>query len=177
MEPVKGGTLANVPKEAEKLFREYAPNRSIPSWALRFAASLDNVMVVLSGMSNLEQIEDNTGFMEHLVPLTKEEKNICFRAAKIINSKIAIPCTGCSYCTEGCPAKIAIPQYFSLYNEVMRENLEEKGWTASFAQYSVLNQKFGKAKDCLQCGQCENVCPQHLPIIENLKKVSANFDM
>lgn len=177
MEPVKGGTLANVPKEAEKLFREYAPNRSIPSWALRFAASLDNVMVVLSGMSNLEQIEDNTGFMEHFVPLTEDEKNICFRAAKIINNKIAIPCTGCSYCTEGCPAKIAIPQYFSLYNEVMRENLEEKGWTASFAQYSVLNQKFGKAKDCLQCGQCENVCPQHLPIIENLKKVSANFDM
>ena len=177
MEPVKGGTLANVPKEAEMLFREYAPNRSIPSWALRFAASLDNVMVVLSGMSNLEQMEDNTGFMEDFVPLTEEEKDLCFRAAKIINSQIAIPCTGCSYCTEGCPAKIAIPQYFSLYNEVKRENLEEKGWTASFAQYSVLNQKFSKAKDCLQCGQCESVCPQHLPIIENLKKVSASFDM
>ena len=97
-------------------------------------------------------------------------------AADIINSQIAIPCTGCRYCTEGCPMQIAIPQYFSLYNEDMREHLEEKGWTVNFTNYENLTQKFGKAKDCIECGQCEGVCPQHLPIINNLKLVSQHFD-
>ena len=98
------------------------------------------------------------------------------KVADIINAQIAVPCTGCSYCTEGCPQKIAIPQYFSLYNEDMRENLEEKGWTINFTQYEILTGKFGKAKDCVECGQCESVCPQHLPIMEKLKDVSAHFD-
>ena len=176
MEPVKGGTLANVPAQAEKLFKDAAPNLSVPSWAIRFAASLDNVMMVLSGMSNIEQMEDNLSYMADFKPLTEEEKELCHRVADIINGQITIPCTGCSYCTEGCPMKIAIPQYFSLYNENMREDMEEKGWTASFASYDVLNMKFGKAKDCIACGQCENVCPQHLPIIKNLKEVSSHFD-
>ena len=176
MEPVKGGTLANVPEEAEKLFKDYNPNMSVPSWAIRFAASLDHVMVVLSGMSNLEQMEDNMSYMEDFRPLTEEEKVLCHKVADIINAQIAVPCTGCSYCTEGCPRKIAIPQYFSLYNEIMRENMEEKGWTISFSQYDSLTSKFGKAKDCIECGQCEGVCPQHLPIMENLKEVSKHFD-
>ncbi len=176
MEPVKGGTLAKVPEEAEKLFRESAPHMSVPSWAIRFAASLDNVMMVLSGMSSLEQLEDNLSYMEHFQPLTEEEKKLTGKVADIINAQIAVPCTGCSYCTEGCPQKIAIPQYFSLYNEDMRENLEEKGWTINFAQYEILTGKFGKAKDCVECGQCESVCPQHLPIMEKLKDVSAHFD-
>ncbi len=176
MEPVKGGTLAKVPEEAEKLFRESAPHMSVPSWAIRFAASLDNVMMVLSGMSSLEQLEDNLSYMEHFQPLTEEEKKLTGKVADIINAQIAVPCTGCSYCTEGCPQKIAIPQYFSLYNEDMRENLEEKGWTINFTQYEILTGKFGKAKDCVECGQCENVCPQHLPIMEKLKDVSAHFD-
>lgn len=176
MEPVKGGTLAKVPEEAEKLFRESAPHMSVPSWAIRFAASLDNVMMVLSGMSSLEQLEDNLSYMEHFQPLTEEEKKLTGKVADIINAQIAVPCTGCSYCTEGCPQKIAIPQYFSLYNEDMRENLEEKGWTIIFTQYEILTGKFGKAKDCVECGQCESVCPQHLPIMEKLKDVSAHFD-
>lgn len=176
MEPVKGGTLAQVPAEAEKLFKDYDPNLSVPSWAIRFAASLDNVMVVLSGMSNLEQMEDNISNMADFKPLTDEEKELCHKAADIINAQIAVPCTGCSYCTEGCPKKIAIPQYFSLYNEDMRENIEEKGWTVNFTNYDILAGKFGKAKDCLACGKCEGVCPQHLPIIENLKAVSKHFD-
>lgn len=176
MEPVKGGTLAKVPEEAEKLFRESAPHMSVPSWAIRFAASLDNVMMVLSGMSSLEQLEDNLSYMEHFQPLTEEEKKLTGKVADIINAQIAVPCTGCSYCTEGCPQKIAIPQYFSLYNEDMRENLEEKGWTINFTQYEILTGKFGKAKDCVECGQCESVCPQHLPIMEKLKDVSAHFD-
>ncbi len=176
MEPVKGGTLAKVPKNAKKLFRDREPELSVPSWAIRFAASLDNVMMVLSGMSTLEQMEDNLSYMEDFRPLTEEEKKLTAQVADIINEKTAIPCTGCSYCTEGCPQKIAIPKYFSLYNEDMREDLEEKGWTANFTQYEILTGRFGKAKDCVECGQCESVCPQHLPIIEKLKEVSAHFD-
>lgn len=176
MEPVKGGTLARVPQTAAKIFRDYDPGMSVPSWALRFAASLDNVMMVLSGMSDIGQVKDNVGFMEDFKPLTEEEKQLCFRVADVINAQTAVPCTGCSYCTEGCPKKIAIPQYFSLYNEDMRECLEEKGWTINTTNYAMLADRFGRAKDCIACGQCESVCPQHLPIIENLKKVSARYD-
>ena len=176
MEPVKGGTLANVPEEVSRLFKEHDPNMSVPSWAIRFAASLENVMVVLSGMSDIAQMEDNLSYMDDFKPLTDEEKALCFKAADIINGQIAVPCTGCSYCTEGCPVKIAIPQYFSLYNENMRENMEEKGWTVNFTNYDILAGKFGRARECIECGQCESVCPQHLPIIEKLKAVSQHFD-
>lgn len=175
MEPVKGGTLSNVPDDVEKLFHSHNPNMSVASWAIRFAASLPGIMLVLSGMSSLEQVEDNLSYMDDFIPLTEEEKSICFQAADIINAQTAIPCTGCSYCTERCPQHIAIPQYFSLYNEDMRENLEEKGWTANISNYDTLNGKFGKASDCIACGQCESVCPQHLPIIENLKKISTHY--
>ena len=176
MEPCKGGTLARVPAEAEAVFKEYDADASVPSWAIRFAASLPEVMVVLSGMSNLAQIQDNIGYMKNFVPLKEEEKQLCFKAADIINAQTAIPCTGCSYCTEGCPMHIAIPQYFSIYNEDMREHLEEKGWTINFTNYEILNKKFGKASACIGCGQCKGVCPQHLPIIENLKKVAAHYE-
>ena len=176
MEPVKGGTLAKVPEEAEKLFAALDPSMSVPSWAIRFAASLPNVMLVLSGMSSLEQMKDNISFMADFRPLTEEEKEVCYRVADIINSQITVPCTACHYCTEGCPMNIAIPEYFSLYNEDMRENLEEKGWTINYTNYDLLAGKRGRAKDCIACGQCEDVCPQHLPIIDFLKDVSAHFD-
>lgn len=176
MEPVKGGTLAKVPAEAEKLFASLDSSVSVPSWAIRFAASLPNVMLVLSGMSTIAQMEDNLTFMADFKPLTEEEKKVCFQVADIINSQITVPCTACHYCTEGCPMNIAIPEYFSLYNEDMRENLEEKGWTINFTNYELLSQKRGKANDCIACGQCEDVCPQHLKIIDLLKDVSAHFD-
>ena len=176
MEPVKGGSLAAVPEEAEALFYKADPAMSVPSWAIRFAASLPEVMVVLSGMSNVSQVSDNTSYMADFKPLTEEETELCRRAADIINSQIAVPCTGCSYCTEGCPRRIAIPKYFSLYNEIMREDMEKKGWTISYTQYDTLAEQFGRAGDCIGCGQCEAICPQHLPIIESLKKVSACFD-
>ena len=176
MEPVKGGTLARVPEAAEKLFKDRDPNMSVSSWSIRFAASLDNVMVVLSGMSSIEQMEDNLSYMTDFTPLTGEEKALCHQAAKVVNAQIAVSCTGCAYCTEGCPKKIAIPQYFSLYNEDMREHLEEKGWTVNFTNYDVLTEKFGKAKDCIACRKCEGVCPQHLPIVHALRAVSAHFD-
>ena len=176
MEPVKGGTLAKLPPEAEALLKAREPELSVPSWAIRFAASLDNVMVVLSGMSTLEQMADNTGFMEHFKPLTEDEIALTRQVADIVNGQIAVPCTGCSYCTSGCPMQIAIPQYFSLYNEDMRENMAEKGWTINFTNYNKLTEKFGRAADCVACGQCEGICPQHLPIIDTLKKVSEHFD-
>jgi len=112
MEPVKGGTLARIPEEAEKLLKSREPNLSAASWAIRFAASLDNVMVVLSGMSSMEQMRDNLSYMDSFRPLDEEEKALTERVAGIINSQIAVPCTGCAYCTEECPMKIAIPKYF-----------------------------------------------------------------
>ena len=176
MEPVKGGTLASVPAEAEQLLKRHEPDLSVPSWAVRFAASLDNVMVVLSGMSSIEQMQDNLSYMEDFKPLTNDEIALTLRVAGIINSQIAVPCTGCSYCTEGCPMHIAIPKYFSLYNEDMREDMAHKGWTINFTNYEKLTEQFGRANECIACGQCENVCPQHLPIIEKLRDVSSHFD-
>ena len=176
MEPVKGGTLAKVPAEAEALFKAQDASMSVPSWAIRFAASLPNVMVVLSGMSSIDQMKDNLSYMKEFRPLSEEEQKICFKAADIINSQIAIPCTGCSYCTEGCPMNIAIPQYFSIYNEDMREHLEEKGWTINFTNYEIISGTRGKASDCIACGQCEGVCPQHLSIIDYLKDVAAHYE-
>lgn len=126
MEPVKGGTLAKLPEEAEALLKTMDPELSAASWAIRFAASLPKVMMVLSGMSSTAQVEDNTAYMQAFKPLTEQEIETLHKVAQIINGQIAIPCTGCSYCTDGCPMNIAIPQYFSLYNEDMRENLEEK---------------------------------------------------
>ncbi len=175
MEPVKGGTLAKVPDAVEELFKNHNPEASIPSWAVRFAASLDGVMMVLSGMSNMEQMLDNTSYMKDLVPVSDEEKLIIKQAVAMINSNIAIPCTGCSYCVDGCPMNIAIPKYFSLYNADLQE-IKEKGWTPQGEYYDRLTENFGKASACVGCGQCEGVCPQHLPIIKDLKLVAEHFE-
>ena len=111
MEPAKGGSLSRVPDEAKALFDRLDPSKSVSSWAIRFAASLPGVMAVLSGMSSIEQVEDNTGFMADFQPLTEEEKAVCFQVAEIINAQIAIPCTACSYCVEGCPQHLTIIDY------------------------------------------------------------------
>ena len=175
MEPVKGGTLAKVPERAERMFKEYHLDMSVPSWAIRFAASNEHVMMVLSGMSNMEQLQDNMSYMADFQPLNEEEQEIIRKAVEIINSGIEIPCTGCSYCTEGCPQNIAIPKYFSLYNADLQE-CEEKGWKPQGEYYDRLTKTFGKASDCVECGQCESVCPQHLPVIRHLKEVAARFE-
>ena len=175
MEPVKGGTLAKVPSEVEEMFRAADPKMSVPSWAIRFAASHKNIFMVLSGMSNMEQLLDNTGYMQDFVPLTEEELGMMHRAAATINKTIAIPCTGCSYCTVNCPKNIAIPKYFSLYNIELQED-PGKGWTPQPEYYEHLTRNFGKASDCLKCGRCEAVCPQHLPIRKHLEDVARLFE-
>lgn len=175
MEPVKGGTLAAVPDSVKNLFQEYNPEASIPSWAIRFAASQENVFVVLSGMSNMEQLEDNTSYMQDFVPINEEEAKRIKEAADLINKNITIPCTGCSYCAPGCPMQIAIPKYFSLYNADLQE-VKGKDWTPQGEYYDNLTKDFGKASECIACGQCEGVCPQHLEIINLLKDVADHFE-
>lgn len=175
MEPVRGGTLANVTPEIESLFKKYNPDASVASWAIRFAASHENVKMVLSGMSNMEQMLDNTSYMQNFKALNNDEVNIINQAVKCINDSLAIACTGCSYCTEGCPKKIAIPRYFALYNADYLER-NSKDWRPQQEYYSRISKNFGKASDCIGCGKCEHICPQHLSIIENLKTVAKHFE-
>lgn len=178
MEPVKGGTLANVPDDVEVMFKEYDSSFSVASWAIRFAASLENVFMVLSGMSDMNQLMDNIGYMENFVSLNENEVAMCHRAADIINRNIDIACTGCSYCTVDCPKNIPIPQYFSLYNaDVQEKRIGRKPWTTQECYYETLTTDYGKASDCIKCGKCEKMCPQHLEIRKYLGYVADHFEV
>ena len=169
MEPVKGGTLANIPEKARALLCGEAPAHR----ALRFAASKEGVALVLSGMSTLSQVEENTALMSPFAPLCRGEREILPQVAQIIRADVAIPCTGCAYCVDDCPAGIPIPRYFSLYNERERDR-----WQANTEErYATLTRKHSRAESCLSCGLCEGHCPQKLPIRDYLKKVSAVFDV
>ncbi|MBQ9080701.1 MAG: aldo/keto reductase [Clostridia bacterium] len=174
MEPVKGGTLAKLPERAEALMRAYAPDASPASWAIRYAASLEGVMTVLSGMSDYSQLCDNIGYMKDFKPLSAEEQDIIRRVQTIMYESTAIPCTGCAYCTEGCPANIPIPEFFSLYNAELQA--ENKGFSTQEVYYSNHVKAGVKASDCIACGQCETQCPQNLPVIELLKSVARTFE-
>ena len=174
MEPVKGGTLAKVTPEAEALMRGYHPDRSIASWAIRYVASLEGIEMVLSGMSNYEQLDDNTSYMRHFEPLNDDERAIIDKTVEILNAAIPIQCTACRYCVKGCPKHIAIPEYFNLYN-ANKQSLNHLFSTQQF-YYDTYTTRHGRASDCIACRKCESVCPQHLPIVEHLKRVSQMFD-
>ena len=172
MEPIKGGALANIMPEIESHFTSYDSTASSASWAVRYCASLPGVFMVLSGMSDMDQLCDNTSYMREFKPLTPAEREIVSQVATEISASIVVPCTGCKYCVDGCPMNIAIPRYFSLLNRSNQYDLPEKHQR----EFDELSTKFGLPSACIVCGQCEGSCPQHLPIIESLKLVTDKFE-
>ena len=166
MEPVKGGGLANPPKEVKDILLKANPDASLASWAIRFVASLDGILTVLSGMSNLEQMKDNLSYMADFHPLTSEEQATIHNAQKILNSVKSIPCTACRYCTEGCPQQIPIPEIFAARNQQMVWGRLEEGRQS----YRKILESGHGADACVRCGRCERSCPQRIQVIEELKK-------
>lgn len=166
MEPVKGGTLANPPAAVKKLFDEYAPNMSYASWAIRFAASLDGIITVLSGMSNTAQMKDNLSYMRDFKPLNEDEQRIIQEAQRILGKSSTIPCTACHYCTKGCPKNIPIPEIFSAVNKQLGNGQSDE----AVSDYQKATENTGKASDCINCKQCENTCPQRINVTERLKQ-------
>ena len=179
MEPVKGGILSRLPERAMAVISELneelsvSPSRgsSPASYAIRFAASFEGIMMVLSGMNNLEQVVENTSFMKDFVPLNPREYEALEKVNEILKATDAIPCTNCRYCTSGCPQNIRIPDLFACLNS--KRSFNE--WGSEF-NYEVNTASGGKASDCIDCGQCEDACPQHLEIRSLLREVAEVFE-
>ena len=171
MEPVKGGKLVDLPNEAQAIF-DSLNGGSAASYAIRYAAGFDGIIMVLSGMGTMEMVQDNCSYMKDFKPLNDTEKHAVAQVLDILRGFDLINCTACSYCTAGCPKNIAIPNLFGCYNTNMM-------WGGSNGKYyykHIYTSEGRKASDCIECGQCEDVCPQHLPIKQLLKDVAAKFE-
>ena len=169
MEPVKGGNLVNLPEAAKKVLEDLHGG-SVASYAIRFAAGLPGILMVLSGMSTLEQMQDNISYMQDFKPLNETELTAIAKVQEIFHSMHLIPCTACRYCTDGCPQQIPIPDYFATLNA----KKVTPGWNAAF-YYNVHALHGGKASDCVKCGKCARHCPQHIDIPERLDDVRRRF--
>ena len=171
MEPVKGGVLADPVPGVRRILEQANPDVSFASWAVRFAASLDGIITVLSGMSNIAQMRDNISYMKHFKPLTDEEQEVIRQAQAALNEDRSIPCTACHYCTDGCPMNIPIPEIFHVMNH-------QKGNPAfrGRREYNIATTGRGKASDCVACGQCEGACPQQINVITRLKDCAELFE-
>ena len=171
MEPVKGGSLVNLPPTAQMVFDELKGG-SNASYAIRFAASQEGVWMVLSGMGNMDMIRDNVGFMKEFKPLDDREREAVDQVCAILRSQGLIPCTACRYCTERCPKGIDIPALFACMNRKKVFN----NWNSVYYYQNVLTGEGTRASDCLKCGACEEICPQHLKIRDLLGEVAAEFE-
>jgi predicted aldo/keto reductase-like oxidoreductase len=172
MESLKGGLLTNPPPSVRAVFEDADPNVSLASWGLRYAASQENIITVLSGMSTIDQTRDNISFMTDFQPLDRDELLVIEKAREAIGKIGHIPCTACQYCVKGCPRSIAIPKIFGAYNR----KLVYDDLPAAQLQYAVEVLRGGRASDCVACGKCEQVCPQRIGIIENLKVIGQELD-
>lgn len=171
MEPVRGGSLANLPPEALSVL-DQLHNGSPASYAIRFAAGFQGIIMVLSGMSTLDQMEDNTSFMKKFKALNDTETEAVFQVSEILRKQKLIPCTACRYCVQGCPKKISIPDLFACMNAKKTYH----DWNCNFYYDTVHTAKNGKASDCIGCGKCEEICPQQLPVRKLLAQVAQEFD-
>ena len=172
MEPVKGGALADPPCAVKELMKAHSLNMSFASWAIRFAASLDGIITVLSGMSNLDQMKDNLSYMKDFRPLDGEEQKIIQQAQRIMGNSSTVPCTACRYCTEGCTMQINIPEIFKAMNLQLGMGQMEEAKKA----YALAAQAGHMASDCIGCGQCESACPQHIKITDELRRAKEMFE-
>ena len=181
MEPVRGGSLVTLCDEAVEILKNAEPEKSIASWAIRFAASLPNVLCVLSGMSNIEQVEDNCATMTNFAPLSDDDHAVLANAIAAYNRAGTIPCTACRYCFE-CPRGIAIPEIFAVYNKAAGENRlplsvghtaeEFAAYKAAFlADYDAIEET-AQAHNCVSCGKCKEVCPQSIDIPKKLGMIA-----
>ena len=171
MEPVKGGSLVNLPEKAKKVLDDLHGG-SPASYAIRFAAGFPGMMMVLSGMSNMEQMKDNLSYMRDFKPLNETELAAVNKVQEIFHKLNMIPCTACRYCVEGCPKQISIPDLFAIMNIKQLHH----DWNADYYYEEVHTAPGRRASDCLKCGKCEKICPQHLPIRKLLEEVAKEFD-